>query len=389
MAKLKFTHKKKSAKPIAPAPKKEEKNENKDQKEKMSDEEAIKKFYDSLGVIIPNRDALKNEKLFNLFREPKKDTGPNMPHIRTRSPGQIIQADLLFLPYDAGYRYALVVVDCGNRAVDAEPIKTKTAKEVLAAFKTIFSRHYVKEPKFQVQVDAGSEFKSIVKEYFKSKNIFVRAAQVGRHRQVAMVEGMNGIIGKALLMRQAAQELQTGEVSTEWIAFLPKVIKAMNQYLRMNKPRTMSDEIKCKGDACNVMEEGTKVRVALDAPQSALDKKEYGTFRKADIRFDKTPRTIDHVLLIPEQPPMYTISGKRNVAYTKNQLQVLPEQENMPPPEYVSKYIVEKILNKKKDGRRWMYEIKWKGFDKTTWEPVATITEDVPQIAKAFEATLK
>ncbi len=37
------------------------------------------------------------------------------------------------------------------------------------------------------------------------------------------------MIGKALLLRQTAQEMQTGEVSKEWTEYLSSVIKAINK----------------------------------------------------------------------------------------------------------------------------------------------------------------
>jgi len=391
MAKSKIDKRKRLVKPKEPTPQtptqKQKKAPVKRTKAQIEANKAsaIKKFYDSFGVIINDRKALKNEKIYNLFKVPSKEKGANMPHIQTREPGQIVQADLLFLPKDDGYRYALVVVDCGNRAVDAEPVKVKESEQVLAAFKKIFTRKIVKQPAFQIQVDAGNEFKGEVKKYYESKNIFVRAAQVGRHRQVALVEGMNGILGKALLMRQAAQEMQTGEISTEWILFLPKVIAAMNEHLKLDKPREVTTDIPCKGDACKILPEGTPVRVALDRPINALEETLSGKFRKADIRFDKTPRTIEHVLLMPDLPPMYRISGKHNVAYTKNQLQVLPTKENIGPDEYIHKFKIEKIIGKKTNKKGTFYHIKWFGYPDPTWQPAEEIEADVPTLVTEFE----
>ena len=48
-------------------------------------------------------------------------------------PGYIYQADLLFLPNDEGYKYALVVVDIGSGLCDAEPLKSKKTTEVKSA----------------------------------------------------------------------------------------------------------------------------------------------------------------------------------------------------------------------------------------------------------------
>jgi len=77
------------------------------------------------------------------MKRPKKDSKLNTPMIdATIEPDATAQADLLFLPHDKGYKYALVVVDLGSRLVDAEPLKTKDAATVRDACKAVFARPY-------------------------------------------------------------------------------------------------------------------------------------------------------------------------------------------------------------------------------------------------------
>lgn len=63
-----------------------------------------------------------------------------MPHFQSFAPGYTQQADLLFLPHDHGYKYALVVIDNYSRKLDAEPLKSKKAAEVKKAFEKIYKR---------------------------------------------------------------------------------------------------------------------------------------------------------------------------------------------------------------------------------------------------------
>src|SRR5690606_15135715 len=124
------------------------------------------------------------------------------------------------------YRYALVVVDVGSRFVDAVPIKTKSNDEIIKAFTTIYTRKNgkLKYPLRKLEVDAGAEFKGSVKRFFNKKDIYIRVAMPGRHRQQALVERKNQTIGHVLQQRMAAQELVTGQTSREWVEFLPRVI---------------------------------------------------------------------------------------------------------------------------------------------------------------------
>jgi hypothetical protein len=83
-----------------------------------------------------------------------------------------IQADLLMLPMtNDGYRYLLTVIDIWSNYIDFEPLKTKTAKETLAAIKTIFNRKYLNEPKASIKTDSGREFLESFDQYFKKQKI--------------------------------------------------------------------------------------------------------------------------------------------------------------------------------------------------------------------------
>ena len=79
------------------------------------------------------------KELKSLYQIPKKEKSDDMPHYQVFKDG-FQQADLLFLPMDNKYNYALVVVDIHSRKCDAEPITTKTAETVVKAFKK-----YIKE----------------------------------------------------------------------------------------------------------------------------------------------------------------------------------------------------------------------------------------------------
>jgi len=74
---------------------------------------------------------VRADELSNIFKKPKKDTGLNSLDCNfAYSPNVSHQADLLFLPDDKGYRYALVVTDIANRLSDVKPLKTKNSDEV-------------------------------------------------------------------------------------------------------------------------------------------------------------------------------------------------------------------------------------------------------------------
>jgi hypothetical protein len=96
---------------------------------------AAKEYYDNYGLTGVDSKKLKNELLYNLYKKPEKEKGQDMPRFQAYSPDAVHQADLLFLPHDKNYKYALNVVDIATRLMDSEPLKEKTSEAVLDAFK--------------------------------------------------------------------------------------------------------------------------------------------------------------------------------------------------------------------------------------------------------------
>ena len=273
----------------------------------------------------------KNKKTLvgKLMTVPQKETKENTPSRdpRLTKPGAVHQADLLFLPHDRGNKYALVVVDIGSRAVDAEPMKNKTQVATRNAFQKIYSRDILDLPTALLQVDDGAEFKGACAKYFTDNKVMVRYAQPGRHRQQAVVESNNGTIARALFYAQHEEELKTKKVSKKWTKNLPLVVELINKNAKKRmealKKQPLNLDVRCEGDACKMLEQGTKVRVLLDGPRDpGTGTKLRGKFRKTDTRWDVEERKIESVVLMANQPPLYSVTGK-SALYNRNQLQII------------------------------------------------------------------
>jgi hypothetical protein len=335
-----------------------------------------------------------------LYRKPRKDRGVNAPRFQSYEPNVIQQGDLLFLPDDGGYKYLLVVVDLGSKLTDAVPIKDKSNASLIKAFQKLYSQKILSKPK-QIEFDSGTEFMGTVKKWLEDQGIYVKAKKPHRHRQQGMVERRNQSIGKALFKRMTAEELLTGHPSTQWTNDLKDVLQKLNNKQSLKKTK-VNDDYQCKGDACLILSEGTKVRVALDAPiDVATGKRLHGKFRETDIRYEIKPKEIKQVILQPNEPPLYLVSDAKGQtdhrqAYTKNQLlpvkadEQQPSATNIRPVKTVKGkqvYLVEKILDKKKENNRIYFLIKWKGFPSSynSWEPRSELIKDIPILIKEFE----
>lgn len=355
------------------------------------------KFYSfkKISVLIVKMSDL----LRNIYKRPKRDKGDEMPKFQEFKPNVVHQMDILYLPTDpnTGDKYLLVVIDVADRKVDAEPLKKRDADSVAKALAKIYRRGILKTP-LRVQVDSGSEFKGKMLKFFKDKGIVVRVALVGRHRQQAVVERANKTIGDALFKKMTAMELITGEENREWADEVKDVINAINERAKKRKkvnPKKIDYIIDKKQ---KLLPLGTKVRVALDVPRDNINEKRlHGNFRSADVRWDfRNPRIIMHIAVKPGYPPLYYVSKAKKededyeiekVGRTRNQLQVIDEDEEYPDAEkllkgrVLDKYVVQKIIGDKIVKRKLYLKIKWAGYPESqaTWEPADVIKEDVPE----------
>ena len=307
----------------------------------------------------------------NLTQVPKKDNKNNTPHTENYKQNNTHQIDLLMLPNDDGYKYAVVVVDLMSGMIGAEAIKNKQSSTVLKALQDIYKKSkYLDYPVF-LECDSGSEFKGEFKEHLQKKGVMIKYKRTGRHRSQSTVETVNYVIGKAMNKLMLATEIETNEVSREWRDNLNELVGLINS-MRVEKSllrtKTPSLCLRCSGDSCKLLDIGTMVRVILEEPRDVTNKKLHGTFRAGDVRWEKEPRKIIQYSLRPSQPPMYIIEGIKNVAYTRNQLQVVDDDEKPAPKEAIKKYVVEKLLKKRTRKGVVEYLVKWKNHEDQTWE---------------------
>ena len=166
-------------------------------------------------------------------------------------PNEVHQADLLFLPHDRvgrkTFRYALTVVDVASRYKEAEPLTSKTAAEVADALSRIYIRGPLKWPK-HLQVDSGREFMGAVSQLLAKHSVQVRRGRVDIHRDQGVVERWNRTLAERLFGHQYAQEMRlpSGQRSTEWVAWLPGVVAALNGEVTRLTGKKPSDAIKLR-----------------------------------------------------------------------------------------------------------------------------------------------
>jgi len=317
-----------------------------------------------------------------LLEIPKKEKySPITDVFKTNNTHQI---DLLFLPDDNNYKYALVCVDLGYpRYIGTEKLQSKSADDVKNALLNIYKKNkYLEVPKI-LECDDGTEFKAEFKTYFNNNGVFIRYKKAGRHRQQACVESVNGVLVHYLFYNMLANEinLKSKEIIGDWVdnlIELTNLLNYMKSKLPKNKPITKSKRniITDNGKwlytnpkkTTEIIPVNTKVRVILDEPRDIQGTKQNGTFRKGDIRWNNKIDVIENLSLRPNQPPMYLIKDINNVAYTKEQLQVVKDNEKPPNKETITRFNVENILKKRKNkNNKIEYLVKFENYKDPEW----------------------
>lgn len=307
-----------------------------------------------------------------LPRKPKAYT-----HVRDNIPREAslnYMADLLMLPKTkAGYKYLLVMTDLSTNEFDVQEMKAKTAEATLQAMKDIFKRGILKKPHFSIHTDNGGEFMGTFQEFLKKNNIYHGKALPDRHTQQSVVERLNRDLGRILNGYMNSIEEETEKPYYEWTDILDVVREKLNKIRKVPPKITATVDYKfpnvTKGPKYEV---GELVYRLLDAPTNALGHPQpTKQFRVGDYVWEKNPRKIEAVYYYSDPVPYrYKLAGIKNASFTERQLK--PSQET------VEKFVVSKIVDKRKRKGKWEYLIRWKGMKKNddTWETEESLLED-------------
>jgi len=341
-------------------------------------------IFNELGIIKHGENSL----LKNLTETPPKEPRNVEPHTVGAKLFATEQLDTLYLPNDKGYKYLLVIVDVGSRLCDGEPMKTRDAKATVKALTKIFKRGIVKRPK-RLEIDQGTEFKGEFDTHFKKFCSILRKV-AGRSRQQSVVESKNQQLGKILNAKMTAEEINNDATSKEWVDVLPQVIKLVNKHFSV-EPIDVDFSKPPRTDKFSnqILPIGTLVRVKLDKPVDYVDGKRLnGKFRTGDLRYSKTTEKITRFFIRPNQPVMYQVGGRENVAYTRYDLQIVKPNETKPSTRTQTKHYAQEIISKRKVKGKMYYTIRWEDND-TTEQDYNQVKEELPDLLKEFNQRSK
>lgn len=174
---------------------------------------------------------------------------PALKHYETKAvvsscPDDIWAMDLVqltsFADDNDGYCYIMNVLDVFSRYVWAVPLKTKSAEEVLEAFKKVVKQNKNITPSY-VWADQGTEFyNKKFKEYCKEHGITLYST-FGNHKS-AMVERYNRT------QKAPMWAYFTETQSKRWLEILPTLVKNYNSKIHRMIHMTPTEAHALKGD---------------------------------------------------------------------------------------------------------------------------------------------
>ena len=281
---------------------------------------------------------LARQAIWQIYLPPPKRI--EYAHFDVNVPNEVYQADILFLPHDrirkATFKYALTVVDVASRYKEAEPLSTKTATEVASAFERIYRRGSIQGglrwPQL-LQVDPGKEFLGAVSSLMKRHNVTIRRGHTEIHRDQAIVERFNRTLAERLFGYQYAKEFIQDTRSREWVARLPSVIATLNNEVTRTTAMKPINAITKK-----------YIPIQHNIPPHPIlgnvivrylyerGELEGGKKRATDPIWSITTHKISSITRSTGRPPIYRLdSTAPQRGFTREQLQVIPEDTQLPP----------------------------------------------------------
>jgi len=285
-------------------------------------------------------------------------------HVDIRALDETWQCDLVdmsaYASVNENYKFILTIIDNFSKYAFAVPLKTKSAKDVTAAMKSVFLKG--RYPQKHLHVDQGkefynSEFKNLMKEY--NINMYSTYSTL----KASIVERFNRTL------KNQMWERFTFQGSYKWLTILPELIRNYNN----TKHRTIKMKPKnvTKNNEKDISRKIYHNQNSMFCVTSKLKKK----FKIGDkVRISKYKKIFEKGYTPNWTTEIFTITKVLNTIpitykladYQDNNVEGCFYQEELSPVRYPDIYLVEKILKKHKNK----VLVRWLGFssEHDTWE---------------------
>lgn len=341
-------------------------------------------------------DWLRDQEVHQLYKQKKKTK--NIQTTILKEPWKQIGIDLADMQTmeSNGYKYILVAVDLFSKYVMAKALKNKETKTVTEAMESLIKS--VNGKIGSIRSDNGSEFISDeFKKMLKKHNIKQVLSSAGAPQSNGNVERINGVLKRMIKMTITQTD------NHDWNEYLHQLVDNLNRtksrvtkkvpydVINSNTKETneeINNNIKKSTKKQNesikpiLFKKGDKVRLKLEADNNQKEN-EYWTRDVFTIYKVIKPRK-------EYAKPYYLVEydGEKYTEKLYNEdLQKIDKVEN--PIQEPNKFVISKIVSKKKVKGKVFYEVKWKNQKETTWEPESNLMMDIPKMVNKFNNASK
>ena len=292
-----------------------------------------------------------NEQLTYQIHKPVKTKYPTRKY-SLRDVDVQFQADLVdmtkYAKYNKGIKWMLTCIDLFSRYAWAYPLKSKSARDVLAVLKKIFAE---RRPSELFQTDEGKEFfNKPVGDYLKSLNIHHFA--VKSKMKAAMVERWHRTLKRRMW------RVFTKRGTYKWLDILPDLVDSYNRSkhsaIGMAPINVKPNNEKLK--KLQYLKSPKNVKFKFQIGDSVRISKVKGIFAKG-----YEPNWSEEVFVVVTQkktkPPMYKIRDYNgdviDGSFYEAELQKIQEP---------TRYRVEKVIRTRINQGKKQYYVKWLGY---------------------------
>jgi hypothetical protein len=309
------------------------------------------------------RPRLEKQPVYNQFKN-------NIPRIEDYN----FMADLIEMPETKNKnKYILLIIDLATNEFDIEPLKNKSAEDILVGSKKIFKRSYLKVPYASIRTDNGREFKGVFDKFCNDNNIFHKVNIQNRHSQLANIDSLCNQLERLFNGYMNHKEEETGKIYKNWDDITDKVRKGLNKIRKIKLDKfDINDYPFFINYNIPKFKIGQIVHYKLDTPENALGTKQpTSNFRTGDYRYSNSPRKITQILYMNDEPYFrYILEGIKNASYSEYQL-IKSRYKH-------SRYKVKKIIDDRIVNNKREFLIWWDRYLKSesTWQKEAELRKD-------------
>lgn len=295
---------------------------------------------------------VQDQDSYTLHRFAKRRIRRN--HIIVSKLDQQWQADLSDMVdlQHGGFRYLLVCIDIYSRFVFAEPLRDKKGQTIVDALTRIFNRSGRKPA--VLQTDKGGEFLgNKVESFLKQEHIKFFTA-TGAHK-ASIVERVQRTLKSHMWRYFSANHANPG--NQQYIPILSEILESYNNRFHSSigtTPAKVSSgakkpvfKFKNNRKQYPKLRVGNYVRLLRIRP--AFEKSHVAHFTEEIFRISK----VDGRQLIP----MYSVVDLQNETVEGKFYSSELQQVEKP-----VRFVIERILRKKKHKGAWLYFVKWSGY---------------------------